>query len=98
ARRDGASMRTIDRHFPTRDDLIDELSRRVSSVMGLRESPRTRDGVVATVRATFATFDQHAPLVAAQIQAGLGGKLRVRGRHKRVSHVEAMFAAAMPNL
>ena len=46
--RKGVSVRTIYRHFPTRDDLIDELSRRVSSVMGLREYPRTRDGVVAT--------------------------------------------------
>jgi AcrR family transcriptional regulator len=100
ARRAGVSVRTIYRHFPTRDELLDELSRRVNVVMGvaLRELPRTREGTVATTRALFTTFDQHAALVAAQIQAGLAGKVRARARHKRVSLVETVFAAVMPNL
>lgn len=98
ARRAGVSVRTIYRHFPRREDLLDELSRRVNAVMGIKEYPKTRDGTVALVRSLFATFDRHAPIVAAQIQAGLGGKLRARARHKRVSLVETVFAATMPGL
>jgi len=98
ARRSGVSVRTIYRHFPTRDDLLDELSRRVNAVMALKELPKSRDATVALVRQLFATFDRHALLVAAQIQAGLAGKVRAQARHKRVSVVERVFATTMPNM
>ena len=98
ARRAGVSVRTIYRHFPTRDDLLDELSRRVNAVVALKEVPRSRESTVALVRSMFGAFDRNAPLVAAQIQAGLGGKLRARARQKRVSVVHDVLAAALPNL
>lgn len=98
ARRSGVSVRTIYRHFPTREDLLDELSRRVNVVMALRDLPKTREATVALTRTLFATFDRHAPLVAAQIQAGLAGKVRAAARHKRVNVVERVFAATMANL
>lgn len=97
ARRSGVSVRTIYRHFPKRDDLLDELSRRVNVVMGIKEYPRTRDGTVALVKTLFATFDQNAPLVSAQVQAG-HGRVRARARHKRVSLFDTVFAATLPNL
>src|SRR5690349_2515902 len=59
ARRSGVSVRTIYRHFPTLEDLLDELSRRVNTVIALKETPRNREGTVALVRALFATFDRH---------------------------------------
>jgi AcrR family transcriptional regulator len=98
ARRAGVSVRTLYRHFPTRDDLLDELSRRVNVVVALKEIPRSRESTVALVRTLFATFDRNAPIVSAQIQAGLAGKVRARARQKRVNVVEHVFAQAMPGL
>lgn len=98
ARRAGVSVRTIYRHFPTRDDLLDELSKRVNVVMGLKDLPKNREATVALVKALFATFDQHAPLVAAQIQAGLGGRLRAKARQKRVTVVQDVLTAALPSV
>lgn len=98
ARRAGVSVRTIYRHFPTRDDLLDELSRRVNAVVAIKEIPRNRESTVALVRTLFATFEKNAPIVGAQIQAGLAGKVRARARQKRVNVVEHVFTAAMPNL
>ena len=98
ARRSGVSVRTIYRHFPTLEDLLDELSRRVNAVMALKDLPKNREGTVALVRALFLTFDRHASVVAAQIQAGLAGKVRAQKRHKRVSLVDTVFAATMPHL
>ena len=98
ARRSGVSVRTIYRHFPRREDLLDELARRVNVLMGLKDVPRTREGTVALVRTLFATFDRHAPVVSAQILAGIAGKVRARARQKRVSLVETVFAHTMPSL
>jgi AcrR family transcriptional regulator len=98
ARRARVSVRTIYRHFPTREDLLDELSRRVNAVVALKEIPRSRESTVALVRTLFATFDEHAPLVGAQIQAGLAGKVRARARQRRVNVVEHVFVQTMPGL
>ena len=98
ARRANVSVRTIYRHFPKRDDLLDELSRRVNIVMGIKEYPRTKEATMALVRSLFAAFDKNAPLVTAQIQAGLAGKLRAKARHKRVGVVHDVLAAVHPNV
>jgi AcrR family transcriptional regulator len=98
ARRAGVSVRTIYRYFPKRDDLLDELSRRVNAVMGLKEYPRTREATTALVRSLFPKFDRNAPLVTAQIQAGLAGRLRAKARHKRVGVVHDVLASALPHV
>jgi AcrR family transcriptional regulator len=98
ARRAGISVRTIYRYFPDRDDLIDALSKRVTAVVGLREYPQTRDGVAAVVRALFPVFDRHASLIDAQIQVGLGGRLRAHARRKRVDAMQVALGAALPRL
>ncbi len=96
ARRAGVSVRTIYRHFPARQDLFDALSRRVNTSVGF-EYPRSRDGLVAVVRALFPIFDQNAALLSAQMQVGLG-KVRARGRSKRVGVMQEVIALAVPHL
>jgi AcrR family transcriptional regulator len=98
ARRAGVSVRTIYRHFPTRDDLLDELSRRVNAAIALKDLPRSREATAALARSLFSTFDRNAPLVAAQIQAGLGGRVRAQKRQKRVSVVDTVLSATVPNV
>jgi hypothetical protein len=78
--------------------LLDELARRVNAVMNLKEYPRTREATTSLVRTLHATWDHNAPVVAAQIQAGLGGKLRTKGRQKRVNVVHEVLSATLPGL
>ena len=96
ARRSGVSVRTIYRHFPTRDDLLDELARRVNAVMNLKEYPKSREATVSLVRTLHLIFERNAPIIAALIQTG--GRLRAKARKKRADVVQDVFAAAMPNL
>lgn len=97
ARRAGVSVPTVYRHFATRELLFEALGKRVNAVVGLREYPRTRDGVAATVRALFPKFDQHAALIRAQMQAGFTGTRQV-ARHRRVGLFDQVMAVALPNL
>src|SRR5688572_224282 len=96
ARRAGISVRTIYRHFPTRDDLFDALSRRLDKVVGLDYS-RDRDGILWITRAVFAVYDEHAPAFIAQLAAGQG-RVRLRGRSKRVALMRNILAADLPNV
>jgi len=98
ARRARVSSQTLYRHFPTRDALLDALTRRVGIAMALRELPHDREGVLATVRGLFPRFDQHAALVTAQVIAGTRSRVRARGRSRRASAFEEVLATATPHV
>ena len=98
ARRAQVSIQTLYRHFPTREALLDALTRRVGAAMALRELPHDREGVLATVRALFPRFDQHAPLFAAQVHAGTRSRIRARGRSRRASAFEEVLAKVVPHV
>lgn len=98
ARRSGVSIQTLYRHFPTRGDLLDALTRRVGVAVGLRQYPHTREGVVQIVRALFPRFDAHAALLTAQIHAGTASSTRAKGRTRRVSAFQDVLTAATPHL
>jgi AcrR family transcriptional regulator len=98
ARRAGVSIQTLYRHFPTRGDLLDSLTRRVGAAVGLRDYPHTRDGVTALVRALFPRFDDHAALLTAQIHAGSASTTRAKGRSRRASAFQEVLGTATPHL
>lgn len=98
ARRAQVSIQTLYRHFPTRDALLDALTRRAGLAMALRELPHDREGVLATVRALFPRFDHHAALFAAQVHAGTRSRARARGRSRRASAFEEVLAKATPHV
>lgn len=98
ARRAQVSIQTLYRHFPTRDALLDALTRRVGIAMALRELPHDRDGVLATVRALFPRFDRHAALFTAQARTGTRSRIRARGRSRRASAFEEVLAKATPHV
>ena len=98
ARRAQVSIQTLYRHFPTREALLDALTRRVQLAMGLRELPRDREGLIATVRALFPRFDQHAALFTAQVHAGRQSRAHTRGRSRRANAFEEVLAKATPHV
>jgi len=97
ARRAGVSVRTIYRHFKTRDDLLDALSRRLNKEVAF-EYPRSREGLVALIRVLFPRFEANAALIGAQLQAGLGGRVRTRARSKRANVMQEVLAERLPYL
>ena len=96
ARRAGVSVRTIYRHFPTRQDLIDALSRRLNQVVAI-DYPHTREGILMITRTVFGVYDQHAAAFVAQLEAGQG-RVRARGRSKRVLLMQSILAQDLPNV
>ncbi|HWO21889.1 MAG TPA: TetR/AcrR family transcriptional regulator [Kofleriaceae bacterium] len=98
ARRAQVSIQTLYRHFPTREVLLDALTRRAQIAMGLRELPGDREGLLATIRALFPRFDQHAALFAAQAQVGPRSRVHTRGRSRRANAFEEVFAKAIPHV
>ena len=96
ARRSGVAVRTIYRHFPTRDDLFDALSRRVIRAVGF-EYPRTRDALTTLIRGLFPAFDAHGALINAQMLGGLS-RVRTRNRSKRAGVMQEVLTAAVPHL
>jgi AcrR family transcriptional regulator len=98
ARRAQVSIQTLYRHYPTRDALLDGLTRRATAAMGLRELPRDREATAALVRVLFPRFDQHAALFAAQVHTGTRSQVRARGRSKRASAFEEVLAKVVPHV
>ncbi len=96
ARRSGVAVRTIYRHFPTRDDLFDALSRRVNRAVGF-EYPRTREALAGLVRGLFPAFERHAAVINAQMLGGLS-RVRARSRSKRAGMMQEVLGAALPHL
>lgn len=96
ARRAGMSVRTIYRHFPTRQDLIDALSRRLNQAVAIEYS-HDRDGILDITRKVFPVYDQHANAFVAQLEAGQG-RVRQKGRSKRVMLMQSILAKDLPNL
>jgi AcrR family transcriptional regulator len=98
ARRAGVSIQTLYRHYPTRADLHDALTRRVGAALAISDYPQTREGVVALVRALFPRFDANAQLLVAQIHAGAGGESRAKGRKRRGNAFQVVLASAVPTV
>lgn len=98
ARRAQVSIQTLYRHYATRDDLLDGLTRRATAAMALRELPHDREGTAALVRVLFPRFDQHAALFAAQVHTGTRSQVRARGRSKRASAFEEVLAKVVPHV
>lgn len=96
ARRAGVSVRTIYRHFPARTDLIDALSRRLNQVVAIDYS-HDRDGILFITRTIFSVYDRYANAFIAQLEAGQG-RLRSKGRSKRVLLMQSILAKDLPNL
>jgi len=96
ARRAGVSVRTIYRHFPTRQDLIDALSRRLNQAVAIDYS-HDREGILQITRTVFGVYDQHANAFVAQLEAGQG-RVRSRGRSKRVLLMQSILAKDLPTL
>ncbi|MDD3519124.1 MAG: TetR/AcrR family transcriptional regulator [Chromatiales bacterium] len=88
ARAAGVSTRTVFRHFPTREHMLEGISEWVRELTGQVPIPKAADDLPATVVTSYRFFDQHAALMRALLLSDLGRGIRSRlspSRRKGIS-------------
>jgi len=98
ARRAGVSVRTIYRHFGSRDALLEALALWVDEqVGGFPPRPMTVDEVVALPMSLFPAFDEHETIIRAQTATDQGRAVRARGRRQHLDmYQEALREVTAP--
>lgn len=84
ARRADVSVRTIYRYFPTRDALLAAVGDWIELRLIGVALPVTADEIADSAEQAFASFEEHAQLMLAQIESELGRAVRGPGRKRRI--------------
>src|SRR3954471_5333433 len=95
ARRAGVSERTVFRHFPTRETLLDGLSQWFNDRVGDFPDDVSAEAIPSTIAQVFADFDEHESLARAVLASPGGRELR---RHARAARLARLDAALAPTL
>ena len=98
ARRAGISPRTIYRHFPTREDMFDAMSRMVNERVGFPDYATTPQGIADLARKLFPAFDENEALILAQMQTPTGQTVRAHARKERASTMRRAVDSIAPDL
>ncbi|MEQ8453456.1 MAG: TetR/AcrR family transcriptional regulator [Sandaracinaceae bacterium] len=96
AARAEVSERTVYRHFPTRDDLIEGLDEYLEGLEGA-DLPRDGETLRAHMRRVVRFFEDNAALIEAGHLTQIGREVRQRGRERRRAAIrETMDAWLAP--
>jgi AcrR family transcriptional regulator len=92
ADRSGVSHRTVYRHFPTRESMLDGLVQQMSAAMQAAGGPAqidTIDDLSGAAAATFSMFSDREALAEAAIRFSVGTAIENRDRRLRTDAVSA---------
>jgi AcrR family transcriptional regulator len=95
ARRAGVSERTVYRHFPTRETLLDGLSEWYNERVGDFPDGVSAAAIPWTIAQVFADFDEHESLARAVLASPGGRELRRHARAARLARIDAALAPAL---
>ncbi len=84
ARQAGVSVRTIYRHFSSRDELLDELAHWLDDQIAVFPSATTVEDLEVLPRTLFPAFDEKATVLLAQSATPAGQEVRARGRRRHI--------------
>jgi AcrR family transcriptional regulator len=94
----GIPERTIYRHFPHKDAVLDAFWRWLNDDIAVPNHPETPDDLVPYTRALFAAFDRREGLVRAMLASPSGQRLRdthSSARHAKFDRALAPLAARL---
>jgi AcrR family transcriptional regulator len=97
----GVSLRTVYRHFPDRDALLNGLAERLATVMGTRNleaALRTVDDVGPMIETMYAANDDFAALVRAEVLFNSDPARQAQESRNRTDRTTALMASAFPDL
>ncbi len=97
AARAGVSVRTLYRHFGSREGLLDALQAHAAAQV-TPSLPTSVDELLGLAPTLFATFDAHAPWVEAMVRSGPVSELRAAGKPRRVALFRALTAPLVEGL
>jgi len=95
ARRAGVSERTVFRHFPTRETLLDGLSQWFNDRVGDFPHDVSAEAIPATIAQVFADFDEHEALTRAMLASPGGREFRRHARAARLARLQAALAPVL---
>jgi AcrR family transcriptional regulator len=99
ARAAGVSVRTVYRHFATREELITAAAEWISEhLFGAARMPETLDGVISNFREILLAFDEHPNLVRAMATSRAGNAVRSARRTRRLEAEKRALAKVTCNL
>jgi len=93
------SDRTVYRHFPTKEGLLEAFWAYVNTQLGMAEYPETTRALLAVMPSVYAGFDARAGLIRAHLASPAGRELRQRIAPKRRQLFLRMldgYAAGLP--
>jgi AcrR family transcriptional regulator len=94
----GISLRTIYRHYPTREQLLEAAGRWIGDELLRHPYPRTLDEVAELFRAGCRDFDEHPGLVRALALSQLGQSVRGYRRRERLEAISAALRSEVGGL
>jgi AcrR family transcriptional regulator len=90
----GVSARTVYRHFPTHEALIEALSEWANDAAAPLPYPQTLDELPVTVGPLFRAFDERKALVRALLLTNTGRELRARNVKHRSERLKRLLKSA----
>jgi AcrR family transcriptional regulator len=95
ARRAGVSERTVYRHFPTRETLLDGLSEWYNERVADFPDDVAADEIAPTIAQVFADFDAHESLARGVLASPGGREMRQHARAARLARLDAALAPVL---
>ncbi|MFZ5484880.1 MAG: TetR/AcrR family transcriptional regulator [Pseudomonadota bacterium] len=99
AREAGVSTRTVFRHFPSKEKMLEGISEWVSGITGQIHLPERASDLAGTAVASFRLFDEQADLMRALLLSDLGRGVRSHlspRRRKGIAEALAPVVADLP--
>ncbi len=98
AERAGVSTRTVYRHFPTREALLDSVGAWVVTRTRELPDPLTAEDLPVAIVASFESFDRHETMMRGFLATTGGRQLRAHMRRKRLRRIDAALDAALEDV
>jgi AcrR family transcriptional regulator len=98
AERAGVSVRTVYRHFPAKDDLIDSVGEFRDAQFGVSGPPTSIEQLLANTPALFEGFAARDDLVRAADVSAAGRQIHDRARRRRAAALRKIFEEVTADL